>query len=59
MKNQPLQLLKFRDLCRFHRYVRSNHIHGRVRQNLFVTNARNTFMLAMALPLLSATLEIE
>ena len=59
MKNQPLQLLKLRDLIRFHRYVRRHRIHGKVRQNQFVTSARNTFMLALALPLVSATLEIE
>lgn len=59
MKNEPLQLLKLRDLCRFHRYVRSHHIRGRVRQNNFVTGARNTFMLALALPLVSANLEID
>lgn len=59
MNTQPLQLLNLSDLYRFHRYVRSNHIHGLVRQNQFVSDARNTIMLAFGLPLLSATLEIS
>lgn len=59
MNTQPLQLLNFSDLWQFHRYVRSHHIHGLVRQNGFVTSARNTLMLAFGLPLLSATLEMD
>lgn len=59
MSYQPLQLLKMSDLYRFHRYIRSNHIHGTVRQNQFSANARNTFTLALALPLEAATLEIR
>jgi len=59
MNTQSLQLLNLTDLWQFHCYVRSQHIHGLVRQNGFVTSARNTLMLAFGLPLLSATLETD
>ena len=58
MMKHNLQILTISELCQFHRYVRKNNIHGKVRQNQFVTNARNTFMLAMVLPLEAGTLEI-
>ena len=58
MKTQQLQLWKMADLIRFRRYVRKNGIHGTVRQNRFVTGAGNMLMLALALPLEAATLEI-
>lgn len=57
MNHQQLKIRKFSDLCRFHRYIRSHHIRGTVRQNRFEADARNTFLLAFALPLESATLE--
>lgn len=58
MKTQALQLWKMADLIRFRCYVRRNRIRGTVRQERFVTSAGNTLMLALALPLDKATLEI-
>ena len=59
MKTQELKLWKVTDLYRFHRYVRCNGIYGVVRQNQFVTSVRNTFMLALALPLDAAVMDVS
>ncbi|MBQ8039587.1 MAG: hypothetical protein IJ274_06925 [Lachnospiraceae bacterium] len=58
MMKHNLQILTISELFQFHHYVRKNNIHGKVRQNQFATNVRNTFMLAMVLPLEAGTLEI-
>ena len=59
MTTQEIKLYNLKDLYRFYRYVRRNRIHGTVRQNAFAAKANNYFMLALAIPLDSARLEIS
>lgn len=59
MKEYPIAINGLKDLILLERYVFANHLRGRVRQNNFVCNLRNTPYLALALPLEDAMLCLE
>lgn len=59
MKEHPLQIMKISDLIKFNKFVRKNHIKGRVIQNNLCSKANSFFGLALALPLDSAKLVID
>ena len=56
MKEYPIQIMNMKDLLRLQSCVRSNHLHGEIRQKNYVSNVRSGLYLAMVLPLDEATL---
>lgn len=59
MKEFSIQLLTLSDLMKFHKYVCTNHLYGKIKQNAFQANIRSLCGVALAMPLDHATIILE